>query len=108
MAAVLKDGLFSMQGQTAIHLAASENIRKGKDRGNAARYQELQSEENIPEWQFVRKSFTDYAHVYLLYEQIVSTLVAHAGLRMLYEQDDQVWTSTHPHFADATPRVVLD
>ena len=51
-----------MQGQTAVHSATSANNQKGKDHGNAARYQDLQSEENIPEWRFVSKSFADYAH----------------------------------------------
>ena len=65
-----------MQGQTAVHSAASQNSQKDMDHGNAARYHDLQSEENIPEWRLVTKTFADYAHVNLLYEQTVSTLVA--------------------------------
>ena len=59
-----------------------------------------------PEWRLVTKSFADYAHVNLLYEQTVSTLVAHAGIGFLSEQDDQVGLSKLRHFVTAISRTV--
>ena len=95
-----------MQGQTAVHSAASVNFRKVCERDSAMRYQDRKSEENIAE--LVNQRFRIYAHVNLLYEPTVSTLVAHAGAGILSERDDQVWSSTHPHFVSAVPRCLLD
>ena len=84
---MLKEGLLPLQGQTAVHSAASQNANKLRKRNRATDYQQLELGHKLCE---SRVSFANYAPVNLHYEQTVSTLLAHAGANSLSVQDEQV------------------